>query len=268
MEAIAQVIKGQEIQDGDAVYSLVKSLLKEDALQVFQNKEASQEIKDGLAFTKCLMAVTKHVFPKKAYKTHKKYIRNIRKPLRLGSCKWISRMIKLNGYLVHFPVPDGVTATKISCTEFVDILEDGIPYQWKLEFEKESFDSSSSMLKEFLDVCVLLEEAELQKLLRKKIACARKEHGNNRKETCQDKPKSHHERRHSLEKCHQGKRKKKYCNYHGLCYHGMGKCNFVQSHRKHVQPMHHIMEQQRLKQVWLVKDTKRRAKKCGLTGKE
>eukprot|EP00957_Ditylum_brightwellii_P150123 11432362-Ditylum_brightwellii.AAC.1 len=48
MEAIAQVIKGQDIQDGDAVYSLVKSLLKGDDLQVFQKKEESQEIKGGL----------------------------------------------------------------------------------------------------------------------------------------------------------------------------------------------------------------------------
>eukprot|EP00957_Ditylum_brightwellii_P175264 13342961-Ditylum_brightwellii.AAC.1 len=60
-------------------------------------------------------------------------------------------MIKLNDYLVQFLVPDGVTATKISCKEFVNILEDGIPYQWKLEFKKEGFDLSSSMLKEFLD---------------------------------------------------------------------------------------------------------------------
>ena len=59
-------------------------------------------------------------------------------------------MIKLNDYLVHFPVLDGVTATKISTEEFVDILEDRIPYQWKLEFEKEGFDLSSSTLKEFL----------------------------------------------------------------------------------------------------------------------
>eukprot|EP00957_Ditylum_brightwellii_P097861 7452506-Ditylum_brightwellii.AAC.1 len=65
MEAITQVIKGQDIQDGDVVYSLVKSLLKGDALQVFQNEEARQEIKDSLAFTKCLAAVTEHVFPKK-----------------------------------------------------------------------------------------------------------------------------------------------------------------------------------------------------------
>eukprot|EP00957_Ditylum_brightwellii_P147883 11260733-Ditylum_brightwellii.AAC.1 len=105
MDAIAQVIKGQ------------------DTLQVFQNEEASQEVKDGLAFTKCLVAVTKHIFPRK-HTNHKK---------------------------MHLPVPDGVTATKISCNEFVDVLEDEISYQWKLEFKKEGFDLSSSTLKEFLD---------------------------------------------------------------------------------------------------------------------
>eukprot|EP00957_Ditylum_brightwellii_P193382 14724521-Ditylum_brightwellii.AAC.1 len=71
MEAIAHVIKGQDIQDRDVAYSLVKSLLKGDALQVFKNKEAIQEIKDCAAFTKCPAAVTKHIFPKKAYKTQK-----------------------------------------------------------------------------------------------------------------------------------------------------------------------------------------------------
>eukprot|EP00957_Ditylum_brightwellii_P175265 13342961-Ditylum_brightwellii.AAC.2 len=74
MEAIMQVIKGQDIQDGDTAYLLVKSLLKGDALQVFQNEEASQEVKYNLAFSKCLAAVTEHVFPKKAYKTQKKNI--------------------------------------------------------------------------------------------------------------------------------------------------------------------------------------------------
>eukprot|EP00957_Ditylum_brightwellii_P064528 4896904-Ditylum_brightwellii.AAC.1 len=60
-------------------------------------------------------------------------------------------MIKLNDYLEFFPVLDGVTATKIAREEFVDVLEDRVPYQWKLEFEKEGFDLRSSMLKEFLD---------------------------------------------------------------------------------------------------------------------
>eukprot|EP00957_Ditylum_brightwellii_P142596 10864977-Ditylum_brightwellii.AAC.2 len=78
MDAITQVIKGQDIQDGDAAYSLVKSLLKGDALQVFKNKEVSQGVKDGPNFTKCLAVVMEHVFPKKAYKAQKKYLWNIR----------------------------------------------------------------------------------------------------------------------------------------------------------------------------------------------
>eukprot|EP00957_Ditylum_brightwellii_P155419 11830580-Ditylum_brightwellii.AAC.1 len=166
MEAIAQVIKGQDIQDGDVAYSLVKSLLKGGTLQVFQKKEQSQKVKDGLAFTKCLAAVTEHVFPKKAYKTQKKYIQNI----------------------LHFPALDRVIATKISCKEFVDILEVRILYQWKLEFKKEGFDLSSSMLKVFLDMCVHLEEAKLQNPLMKMIACAKKGRDKDRKRKRQDKP--------------------------------------------------------------------------------
>eukprot|EP00957_Ditylum_brightwellii_P058075 4404167-Ditylum_brightwellii.AAC.1 len=74
VEAIAQVIKEQDIQDEGVAYYLVKSLLKGDALQVFKNKEESQEVKDSPAFTKCLVAVTKNIFPKKAYNRQKKYI--------------------------------------------------------------------------------------------------------------------------------------------------------------------------------------------------
>eukprot|EP00957_Ditylum_brightwellii_P057331 4346276-Ditylum_brightwellii.AAC.1 len=122
-------------------------------------------------------------------------------------------MIKLNDYLVHFPVLDRVTATKIACEDLVDVLEDGVLYQWKLEFEKEGFDSSSSTLKEFPDVCVRLEEAELQNPLKKKRARVIKEHDNSDgKRKHQEKPKLHHERHHSLGKHHQSKHKKKFCD--------------------------------------------------------
>eukprot|EP00957_Ditylum_brightwellii_P129337 9866404-Ditylum_brightwellii.AAC.1 len=45
-----------------------------------------------------------------------------------------------------------------------------------MEFKKEGFESSSSTLKDFLDVCVRLEKAKLQKQLQKRIARAAKEH--------------------------------------------------------------------------------------------
>eukprot|EP00957_Ditylum_brightwellii_P197769 15066535-Ditylum_brightwellii.AAC.1 len=80
MEAIVQVIKAQDIRDRDVTYLLVKSLLKGDDFQVLQNEEASQEVKDSPAFTKCIAAVTKHIFPKKAYKTQKKHLKHLAVP--------------------------------------------------------------------------------------------------------------------------------------------------------------------------------------------
>eukprot|EP00957_Ditylum_brightwellii_P002085 160494-Ditylum_brightwellii.AAC.1 len=97
-------------------------------------------------------------------------------------------MIKLNDYLVDFPVPEGVPATKLSHKEFVDILEDKVLLQWKLQFKKEGFYSSSVTLKEFVDTYVRLEEAEMYKLLTKMIAHAKKDHG----ETSRDRRGKHH----------------------------------------------------------------------------
>eukprot|EP00957_Ditylum_brightwellii_P049168 3730677-Ditylum_brightwellii.AAC.1 len=51
---------------------------------------------------------------------------------------------------------------------------------------------------------------------------------------------------------------KKYCDYHGLCYHDTSKCNLDKSCKKHIQPAHRITEQQRLWQVRFIKDAKRR----------
>eukprot|EP00957_Ditylum_brightwellii_P085644 6515181-Ditylum_brightwellii.AAC.1 len=152
-------------------------------------------------------------------------------------------MVKLNDYLVNFPVLEGVTATKLSCKEFLDVLEDGILFQWKLEFEKEGFDSSSAILKVFLDMCICLEGAEMHKPLAKKIDCAKKEHDKAGKEKHHGKSELHHERYHSSGKLHAGKRKKKYCNYHDLCYHDTKEYNYYQDHRKHTQPTQCITEE-------------------------
>eukprot|EP00957_Ditylum_brightwellii_P170332 12965209-Ditylum_brightwellii.AAC.1 len=71
MDAITQVIKGQGIQDRDVVYLLVKSLLKGDALKVFKSEEASQETKDGLAFTKALRQLPNVCFPRRPTRRRK-----------------------------------------------------------------------------------------------------------------------------------------------------------------------------------------------------
>eukprot|EP00957_Ditylum_brightwellii_P195354 14884259-Ditylum_brightwellii.AAC.1 len=112
--------------DPDAAYTLVKSPLHGDTLQVFQNKEAIHKKRESPVFTICLAVVTKHVFPTNAYKTQKIYIWNICKALRMCLREWISSTIKWNYYLDELPIPKGVTATMLIWEELVDVLEDGV----------------------------------------------------------------------------------------------------------------------------------------------
>eukprot|EP00957_Ditylum_brightwellii_P096712 7365696-Ditylum_brightwellii.AAC.1 len=81
-------------------------------------------------------------------------------------------------------------------------------------------------------MCVRLEEVELQKPLKKKIACAIKEHEESDDEKM---TKPRHKRREGQTNCygrhilrqqskhHGGRQRKKYCNYHGTYYHDTSK---------------------------------------------
>eukprot|EP00957_Ditylum_brightwellii_P072813 5533747-Ditylum_brightwellii.AAC.1 len=77
IDTILQVIKGHDIMDSEAAYTLLESLLCGDALQVFQKQQAVLTQRESPAFTKYLVAVTEHVFPTKVCKIQKKYIQNI-----------------------------------------------------------------------------------------------------------------------------------------------------------------------------------------------
>eukprot|EP00957_Ditylum_brightwellii_P115861 8837951-Ditylum_brightwellii.AAC.1 len=105
-------------------------------------------------------------------------------------------------------------------------------------------------------MCVRLEEAELQKPLKKRIAHVIKEHDkldDDKKTKLRLKKREGQTKRygrhilHQQSKQHENKQRKKYCDYHGLCYHDKFKYDLAKSCKKHVQPMHRITEQQRLR---------------------
>eukprot|EP00957_Ditylum_brightwellii_P124086 9458626-Ditylum_brightwellii.AAC.1 len=67
-------MRGQNIGNMDATYTLVQYLLRGDALLAFNNKPATfeEQIVDNLKH--CLNAVMAHIFPSKAQKLQKLYI--------------------------------------------------------------------------------------------------------------------------------------------------------------------------------------------------
>eukprot|EP00957_Ditylum_brightwellii_P102362 7802372-Ditylum_brightwellii.AAC.1 len=59
-------------------------------------------------------------------------------------------MVELNAYLDKLPVPEGVTAMKLSWKKLVNVLDDGVLLQWKLDFKSNVLTQALPPLKSFL----------------------------------------------------------------------------------------------------------------------
>jgi hypothetical protein len=69
-----QVLKGQNVTDVDALYTLIQDLLRGEALTMFNNKQATFNKQCLENLEHCLNAMMVHVFPNKAYKLQKRYL--------------------------------------------------------------------------------------------------------------------------------------------------------------------------------------------------
>eukprot|EP00957_Ditylum_brightwellii_P093067 7086313-Ditylum_brightwellii.AAC.1 len=72
---LAAVLKGQNMTQGPASYVVVKTLLKGDALTVFEQAEIAQGNQTVPHFNKCLNDIAEHVFPEKVGQIQKHYMR-------------------------------------------------------------------------------------------------------------------------------------------------------------------------------------------------
>eukprot|EP00957_Ditylum_brightwellii_P162660 12386501-Ditylum_brightwellii.AAC.1 len=120
----------------------------------------------------CLNAMTFWVFPKKAYKLQKRYIEHMmHKSSHISICKWIYRDVKSNNYLTEFHTPTRVEARKLEPKELLEVLKNGIPTTWKFQMDKEGFNVSSSMLKEFMETCVCYNKCKANTSEKTSTAC-------------------------------------------------------------------------------------------------
>eukprot|EP00957_Ditylum_brightwellii_P081284 6183228-Ditylum_brightwellii.AAC.1 len=210
---VKQILRGKNMGDMDATYTLVQDLLRGSALTAFNNKQVTFEEQMADNLKHCLNAVTVQVFPNKAYKLQKWYIQHMmHKPRHNPVYKWIARVVKLNNYLVEFLMPTGVEARKLEQEELLEVLENRIPISWKFQMDKEGFNMSSSTLKEFTKTCVCYKECKLK--VTKKISAACKSHskrGGKCKAKCKASKKAGHH----------------FCKYHGYCNHAMDECRIT-----------------------------------------
>eukprot|EP00957_Ditylum_brightwellii_P136447 10406297-Ditylum_brightwellii.AAC.1 len=149
---------------GPASYAVEKTLLKGDALTVFEQVEVARGNQTVPHFNEYLDDVAEHVFPEKAGQIQKCYMRR-----NICFCKdqtvkeWVARVQELNRYLKDFLAHNRNPMQPLDADELLDILEVGVPASWRREFTVQGFDSVDQGLRKFVEFCTCLESCEPSK---------------------------------------------------------------------------------------------------------
>eukprot|EP00957_Ditylum_brightwellii_P163061 12416721-Ditylum_brightwellii.AAC.1 len=72
---------------------------------------------------------------------------------------------------MEFPTPTGIDAKKPEDEEILEVLENGISTSWKFQMDKEGFDTSSSTINIFTEICVHYKECKPKKTKESSAAC-------------------------------------------------------------------------------------------------
>ena len=150
---VNEIVAGQRITLAAQKFSLVRTLLRGDALATWMNKASAlhrnpdpahanedlPETNDN--YETCWKVLAYHVLPTRALQRQRRYIRrHLRKPQSMNFRVFTARVLELNGYMAFFPngqlnehgVPLGFGVEQsLPADELLDILEFALPNTWQ-----------------------------------------------------------------------------------------------------------------------------------------
>jgi len=143
-----KIVSGQNLDAPAKKCATMKTTLKGDALSCWNNESKNfAETEENFVILKKLL--TKHVFPRRALRLQKRYMRrHMRKPADVSMRDYGTRCIELNNYLELFPdgrfddegVPTGFSPRqKPGVDELADIVEFGTPSSWQKKMAPHGF---------------------------------------------------------------------------------------------------------------------------------
>ena len=135
----------------------MRTVLKGDAYTYFNQYFMTVGNEDDVTFILSIQALTSHIFPQRALRMQKRYMRRyMRKPRDMKMRVYRNRVVELNNYLKRIPTVFNATQ-KIDEDEIVDILEFGTPNKWQSEMVHLGFDSAVANSQELVEFCEHLE---------------------------------------------------------------------------------------------------------------
>jgi nitrogen fixation protein len=149
------VFKGQGIESASDQYSMVRRILKNEALTAFNNAAASSDEESVDNLKLIFKKVAAAVFPLRAYVIQKQAMRRfMRKPRDMRIRDYVDRLMEINNYLVYFPTKDGEEpAVSLPEEDMMDIFYFGIPNDWQRKMVELGFDTLAHKPNEFVELC-------------------------------------------------------------------------------------------------------------------
>jgi hypothetical protein len=150
---------GQNCDTAEKKYAMAKRLLDGNALAVFTQSALTNGQETDANLKKSIDDLTKHIFPKRAAQTQKRFMRRfLKKPADMTTRDYVSRVIELNGMFERFPSSANYLAVvKLDEDELLDLLEYGLPLHWQLEMVLHDFDPADHTIQELVSFCERLE---------------------------------------------------------------------------------------------------------------
>ena len=158
VQNIQKIFLGLDLTTGSAQYTIVRRILKGDALAAF-NRFATDHGAETVAHMKqCLNDVIKHILPKRALTYQKQAMRRfMRKPAEMSMRDFMARLTEINSYLQFFPPFDA--NANLPMDELVDIGEFAVPLSWQREMVLQGYEPADHDTDELVKFCDRLEQA-------------------------------------------------------------------------------------------------------------
>ena len=221
IEDIREIWKQNRVQGGSDRAATVRTILRDDALAVF---EAAMEVPEpegenpvavpvGVTADRvelALKAVSESVFPHRALENQKLWMRrHMKKPAGMSYRILQSKVLKMNRSLELFP--DATAKSKFTSAELLEILEFSLPASWRAKFDLDSYVPTKHDRKRLLLECEAIERNEKIDQVTNKTNGKGKEKKKESKQQQKEKPK--------------GTKSLKFCSEHGLnSSHDSSKC--------------------------------------------
>ena len=127
---VSKVVVGQAITTGPAQYAMLRTLLRGDALRVFDNRATHHGNETVANMRLVLNDLGEHVFPVRSLVKQKRHMRRfIRKPADMPAREFLACLIEMNEDLNAFP--PYAANQNLSDDEMLEIAEFALPVKWQ-----------------------------------------------------------------------------------------------------------------------------------------